>query len=228
MEFEKTELTNEEMKVFTPKFLKIFMIMFLLICILILSSIYVSATPTQINTDYVVVAEVKNGSNYLAVDNATLNIYYPNGSAYITNLNMTYVGVGQYRYSFIPMVLGVWTLQASYNLNGSVLGTSSDTLEVLQNYVGGSTQTMNLSFKNLDTCPTSESQMIFLLGLCFLVVIAFGWGFKQKSIITMATCGLFVIGISFILRNCLEYFGTIGLIFGLIMIVFSFVRGRNF
>jgi hypothetical protein len=207
---------------------KIFLIM-----MFVLFSSFVFATPTQINTPYDVWAQITNVSIPIDVDNTTLTILYPNGSTFVSDYNMSFISTGLYKYTFTPAVLGNWYLEAHFNKNNVVVGTSSDNLEVLQNYVGGGSGTLNTSpylnnsFSSLNSCPNSSSQMLLFLGLAFALMLVFAWGYAQRSILFMLTCGLFFIGLSLMLWSCLAFFGVITLAFGMLMIPIAFIRGRH-
>ena len=187
------------------------------IFLLTLLSLNVYADTTQIYTNYNVYAEIKNGSQYVSVDNATLTITKPNGSILTSNALMTSIGVGKFNYNFTPDILGVWLLSVEYNLNNETIGTAQDQLNVLQSYTGGSgSETFNASLTP-NVCVTNSGGMSLLYLFVGLSIIMFIVGLIfQKGIITILA-GISLILCSFFLFPCSLWFGIILTGFGLLI-----------
>jgi hypothetical protein len=187
------------------------------IFLLTLLSLNVYADTTQIYTPYVVYAEILNGSEFVAVDNASLTITMPNGTDLITSIPMTNIGIGKYSYNFTPDMLGIWILSVEYDLNGSIIGSVSDQLNVLQSYTGGSgSESFNASLTP-NVCVNNSGGMSLLYLFVGLSIIMFIVGLIfQKGIITILS-GISLILCSFFLFPCSLWFGIILTGFGLLI-----------
>jgi hypothetical protein len=183
---------------------------------LVIFSSFVFADTSQIYVPYNVYAEIKNGSQYVAVDNATLTITKPNGSTLISEFPMSNIGTGRFSYNFTPDILGIWLLSVNYNLDNVTIGSAQDQLNVLQSYTGSSTENYNASLTP-NVCINNEGGMSLLylfIGIA-IIMILIGLIFQKGVILILGGLGLILT--AFFLFPCSLWFGIIitgiGLIF---------------
>ena len=184
------------------------------------------ADTTQIYTPYVVYAEILNGSQFIAVDNASLTITMPNGTDLVTSIPMTSIGTGKFNYNFTPDMLGIWILGVQYELNGSIIGSVSDQLNVLQSYTGGTGGITYNASLTPNVCVTNSGGMSMLYLFIGIAIIMFIIGLLfQKGIIVILS-GIALLLTSFFLFPCSLWFGIIMTGIGLFVIIIGlFTQG---
>ena len=127
---------------------------FIWMCLFLMLVGVVSASDGGVSGQEVVFqADIFDQPDYYNANNATATIYYPNGTVYLSNLNLTKVSTGLYTGNFTPNVSGNWYIGVEYyNVSGKI-ATASQSLEIRS------------------SLEVQMEALIVMLGLCLMAII---------------------------------------------------------